>query len=439
MDFLLLGMLGLLGCLYFYIGLRASSRVTTATDYYLANRSLGFWQVTCNLIATQLGGGLLLGTAQEAYTKGWYGLLYSLGMGIGFLILALGVAGRLQRSNVSTTAQLLEVGYNSALLKQIASLLSIITLFGILVAQCTGFKQLMCSIGFSPLPGMIFWLSVIGYTMLGGLRAITINDMVQLGIIVVVFGGLFVVSLVTDPATALATLSVGGQGLSWSELVPVILMPALFSLMTQDLVQRFFAARSVAVATSSALAAGIFIFSFAAIPVYFGLLAKLGGIELGAANPLLVYLAQHTNRFVFAWVVCAVVAAIISTADALTNAISANITQDFTIRWKNISGLAMAKIVSGIVGVGALMASFYVPNSIITIMIESYALSVTALLVPLLYVFFDGKRTTRAGLVSTLVGLGSFLLFSWWPTPVPKELLALGLSWAGFVVAKVAV
>ena len=128
------------------------------------------------------------------------------------------------------------------------------------------------------------------------------------------------------------------------------------------------------------------------------------------------------------------IAAIISTADALTNAVSANITQDFNLRLGKLSQLSVAKVISGVVGLGALVASYFVPKSIIGIMIESYALSVTALLVPLLYVLFDGKRTKRAGLAATLAGLATFLVLTLFPIGVPKELVAIGVSWLAFFV-----
>jgi len=193
MDALLfLTVFGCLGALYFFLALRASKKVTTDTDYFVASRSLNTLQITCNLIATQLGGGMLLGTAASAYEKGYFGILYTLGMALGFILLSCGIASRLQQFKVTTTAELFETQYGSPTLKKIASLLSIITLFGILIAQVVGFKSLMAAVGFGS--GFIvlpFWLSVIAYTMIGGLRAITINDMVQLGIITATFGGIF--------------------------------------------------------------------------------------------------------------------------------------------------------------------------------------------------------------------------------------------------------
>lgn len=339
-SLLFLSIFTLLGILYFVLGWYASRKVTSDTDYYIAGRKLGMMQVTCNLIATQLGGGMLLGTAAESYKIGYYGILYTLGMSLGFLLLSCGVAARLQQFNVITAAQLFQTRYNSATLKKLASLLSIATLFGILIAQVVGFKGLIGGLGYSTSWVMIpLWIIVVLYTMVGGLRAITINDIVQLGIITAVFGSIALFLIATEPAsffsfTALSKLQetfVTTQE-SWYSLLAIILMPALFSLIEQDLAQRFFASRSMAIATYSALSAAIFLIIFAFIPVYFGMKAKLLALPMPSdANPLIIFLQTHTNDLVFSFVICAIVAAIISTADALINGISANITQDFEV------------------------------------------------------------------------------------------------------------
>lgn len=431
-----------LGILYFYLGIRASRNVGTSTDYYLANRSLGVWQISSNLIATQLGGGMLLGTAAAAYASGYYGILYNVGIALGFLLLACGIASRLQQFQVTTTAELFETRYRSSVLKQIASILSIITLFGILTAQVIGFKSLMAGIGFGADWLVVpFWLSVVAYTMIGGLRAITINDMVQLTIITVTFLSIFAYVAFYDLA-AVAGWFTGkvpsglfvAESYSLARISSVILMPALFALIEQDLAQRFFASRSRSVATASALNAAIFIILFAFIPVFFGMQAKIMGLQLpSCANPLIVFLQSSTTDLFFALALCAIVAAIISTADALINGISANITQDFKVRIPGINNVLMvSKMTSLLVGVAALGASYLVPQDIIDTLISSYELSVCCLLVPLLFCYFKNDVKKAAAVGAIIAGLCGFIVFRIWPIAFPRELAALALSLVGY-------
>ena len=76
--------------LYVGIGCFFSNKLKTATDYFLANKDIGLIPLLMTLMATQIGGGSLLGTAEEAYRYGWYGILYSIGIASGFLLLGLG-------------------------------------------------------------------------------------------------------------------------------------------------------------------------------------------------------------------------------------------------------------------------------------------------------------------------------------------------------------
>lgn len=428
-----------LATLYFVLGIRASRTVKSAADYYLAGRSLGIMQVTCNLIATQLGGGLLLGTAATAYSIGLYGILYTLGMSIGFLLLAMGIASRLQQFKVTTTAQLFETQYRSLFLKKIASLLSITTFFGILIAQVIGTRSLIAGLGFESFWLIIpFWLSVIGYTMIGGLRAITINDMIQLALITVIFGGIFIYTLFTNPvslSTVLASQATNFTPQSGqTNLLSIVLMPALFSLFQQDLAQRFFASRSQRVATVSAWYAGIFLIVFACIPVYFGMASKLVGLDSAQGNPLILFIDAQITGSLVALALCAIIAAIISTADALLNGISANITQDFNIKFPGCTSLTTSKITTLLVGLAALGASYIVPQDIIGIIINSYELSVSCLLVSLLVCYFKKEVRKQAAYLSIVAGFVAFIAFQWYPTSFPRELVSLSASAIGYLI-----
>lgn len=440
-TFLFLSMFGSFGLLYFILGIRASKKVQTDTDYFIANRQLGIWQISSNLIATQLGGGMLLGTAVSAYSIGYYGIFYTLGMALGFILLGCGIASRLQQFKVTTTAQLFETQYNSAFLKKIASLLSIITLFGILIAQVVGFKSLMLAIGFGSwwivLP---FWLSVIAYTMIGGLRAITINDMVQLVIISCTFMSIFLFSIFSSSTPIFNFIKqqslFKSESFSFAMISSIVLMPALFSLIEQDLAQRFFASQSQRVAKISAFNAAIFLLLFASIPVYLGMQVKLMGLVVPeGANPLIIFLENMVPQILFALALCAIVAAIISTADALMNGISANITQDFKIaqRAQLKNSLLISKITTAFVGISSLVASYLVSSDIINILITSYELSVSCLLVPLLFCYFKKEVNKNAAFAAVIAGLLGFIIFRIFPLWIPKELLALALSLIGYL------
>jgi len=437
---LFLLLLAILNIGYFILGIYASKGVQTTTDYFLAGRNLGLWPVTFTLIATQLGGGMLLGTSQQAYTVGLYGILYSMGMCLGFLLLGMGFAARLQSLQVSTVAELFETRYGSARLKKVASLFSIITFSGILIAQMVASKTVLVGLGItSDWIYCIFWMLIIIYTMTGGLKAVVITDIYQAAYILMVFGAIFIYCFITGAGSfSFLTCQIAFcvSSLNINSLIATVMMPMLFSLFQQDLAQRFFASRSARVAALSALSAGVCLLLFSLIPIYFGIQAKLLQIPIADnASPLIPTLSALTNDIILAFALCGIIAAISSTATSLLCAISSNLAQDFDItRFGTSNRLRSSQIITLLIGVVLLGASYIFSTNIINILVESYELSVVCLLVPLIVSYYKSGLNKNAAIGAIACGLFGFIIFRIIPIPFPKEIASLLLSCMGFVI-----
>ncbi len=223
-------------------------------------------------------------------------------------------------------------------------------------------------------------------------------------------------------------------------VIATLFMPILFSLIEQDLAQRFFAARTKAIATFSALITAAFMILFALVPIYFGMQAKLMGISiLAGKSPLMAVIEILTNEFVVILALCAIIAAITSTADSLLCAISSNVAQDFNFNWLGKhNALYRSQVITLIVGLIALGASYIVPQNIIDILIESYAISVSCLFVPLVWAYFSKRVSKQAAIVSVACGFIGFVLMPFWQTDMPKALVPLALSFIGYCVVLIA-
>lgn len=433
-----------LATLYLIIGLRAAKHITTNTDYFLAGRNLGLWPIMFTLVATQIGGGMLLGTSEHAYKVGYYGILYTLSMALGFIILGSGLASRLQSLNVSTTAELFETRYGSTFLKKVASLLSILTMCGLFVAQVVASKTLLFGLGIThEWVFLLLWTFIITYTMIGGLRAVAFSDMAQVTFIITVFTSIFFYCLYNEPASFFSLATIAKQqmlfsleGISFSALLPIILMPALFSLIEQDLAQRFFAARTKKIAATAAIGASVLLIAFALIPVYFGIKAKLLGLIIPAnTSPLVPVLEILTHNVVLILAVCGIIAALTSTADSLLCAVSSNLAQDFDFSWLGFKqSLKLSKTITLIIGIAGVAVSYFITKDIIKILVDSYELSVSCLFIPLIICYFTDKVKKEAAFGSVILGLAGFVLFRIWPIPFPKELATLGLSLLGYLI-----
>jgi solute:Na+ symporter, SSS family len=442
MNIIFLSIFTGLGLIYLLLGLFVSRGIKNNDDYFLAGRKLGLFPLTFTLIATQVGGGMMLGTAAESYKVGYFGVFYTLGISLGFLILGSGLASKLRSFNVATTAELFQTKYNSIFLRKVASLLSIVTLFGILGAQVVALRSVLCALGLNnELVFIVFWLFIIVYTMIGGLKAVAITDTFQILFLLSVFSVLFITTLMTEPASFFKFSSFISRQSLFSEksltfliLFPVIFNPMMFSLIEQDLAQRFFSAVTKKTAALGAGLAGLFMISFSMVPVYFGMKAKLAGLILvPGANPLVVTISSIASSVFLSLVVCGLAAAITSTADSLLCAISSNICQDFDLSFIKINKLKLSKIVTLVVGLCA-MAIAYISNDIIGILVQSYELSISCLFVPFFLCYFKKKLNKNAAGLSIIFGLFGFILFRIVILPFPKELASLILSFTGYLI-----
>ncbi len=433
--------------IYFIIGLITSRKVTTVDDYFLANRQVSVLPLTFTLVATQLGSGLLLGTASRAYNIGLWGILYTLGISLGFLMLGFGFAARLQSLNIATTAEIFETRYHSYKLKLFASLVSIISLWGILVAQIIASHQLFLSCGIDDSRWLIcFWALLIGYTMLGGLRSVIIIDTLQVIFILVIFSIVFYYALPSDGIESFTVSNLikmqnyyFGKKHVISALLPVVISSALFSLIEQDLAQKFFAAKSALTATIAAFLASIIVTLFACIPLYFGIFAKIKNIPVPAGvSPLLPFIEKISSETVYALIICALIAAIASTADSLLCAISSHIAQDFSKFLPTTRKLLVAKLITFATGACALVVSFYIVGDIISVLEQSYRFSISCLLIPTVIAYFTPNVRQGAALVSIVCGSLSFIgVQLWLPHSILQDIIPLALSLLGYILGAI--
>jgi SSS family solute:Na+ symporter len=413
---------------YWAVGKRASKKIETNEDYFLAGKTVRLLPLTMTFLATQVGGGLVLGASNEAYRYGWAILLYPLGAALGLIFLGAGIGKKLAGFNVSTVAQIFEVVYKSANLKKIASVLSITSLFMVLVGQIIASSQFLVSIGFNNTPLFIaFWAIVIIYTAQGGLKAVISTDIVQASFFAIVFVVCFGLVAWSEPL-AFQMPQLAESGFIGSKLCGWLLMPLMFMVIEQDMGQRCFAGKSPKIVSQATLLAGIGTLIICCVPVFFGVLARNLNLPIPeGASVLMIAIEKTTGPTISAIVGCAILAAVISTATSLISAISSNISTDFQ---KNSSLKSVQWITAGI-SVAAIVFAFYFDN-VVDLLIQSYELSVSCLFVPIFIALFNKKGNALAAWISVLFGVAGFILFRMYPIAIPKEVASILLSLLGF-------
>lgn len=410
----------------------------TYSDYYLSGRSVKFFSLMMTLLATQFGGGAIIGSSEAAYTSGWIAICYSLGIAIGFIILSLGIGGRFRTLNISTIPEVFEKAYQSSGLRKFASYIYIVSMFLILLAVCIAMRKFFYSIGFtSDLLYIEFWCVVIAYTTSGGLSAVIMADTLQiilvLSLFVVVF---FMMDVSVVPlSTAVRFEDAGIPVISW------ILMPCLFTIIGQDMGQRCFAAESPRAVIFATFGAGVLMVVASLLPVYLGIIGAEAGIVKGKEGIIMKVIQMVTNPVLSALFAAGVLMAITSTANSLLCSISLNIAMD--IPWiRNMPAASskwVSRIVTFVVGVAAVMGSYF-GSDVIPIMLEAYGLTVTTFFVPIIMALIFKRLAWFAGVASTIMGVSVYVLATLLtpdlPEYMPKEVLGLGLSALVFIAVQ---
>jgi len=433
-------MLFALQLFYWIVGRCASKEVVDKQDYFLAKKSVQFFPLMMTFVGVIVGGGVVLGSAEEAYLYGWPVFFYPLGGALGLMALGTGIGRRLAELPVSTVAQICEVTYGSSFLKKIASVLSMVSLFMILVGQIIASSKFLVSLGVSNTPlFIIFWAIVIVYTVQGGLKAVISTDLIQASLFITVFLFCLGYVLYFEPAVASLQLpQIQDFQVVSPKLAGWLLMPLFFMVIEQDIAQRCFAGTSPKIVSRAAFSAGICTLIVSIVPLFFGVLAKSIQLEVPKGGSVLMSaIIETTNPILSSLVGCAILAAIVSTASALINAISSNLSNDFNIASSNSKGsLKLIRIITSFISVAAILFAFFFDN-IVDVMIQSYELSVSSLFIPIFVALFKKQGNLISASLAMLFGAFGFVLFRMYPIEFPKEVASILLSLFGYVCGEV--
>lgn len=422
-----------------FISRRTSKDLSTQMDYFLAGKRVQFFPLMMTFFAGQVGGGLILGSAEEAYKFGWAVILYPLGAACGLMALGTSLGERLALKPVKTVAQIFEITYGSALLKKLASVISMTTLFIILVAQVIASKTFLTSVGLNNIIIFIaIWSIIIAYTSYGGLNAVISTDYVLAGFFSVALILSFIFAMFNLPDTFSFTLEIDSNEELSSKMYGWLLMPLLFIFVGQDMAQKCFAGKSPATVRKASFWAGICTLVVCTVPIFFGVLAKNIQLPIPLGASVLIETVRHfTNPVLTACVGCAIMAAIISTSSALINAISSNLSNDFNFSFlQSNRNIQLIKIMTVAISALAIICSFYF-NNIVNLLIQSFEISVCCLLVPILFGLFNKQFHPMTATFSMTFGLFGFCLFRLYPLELPEEPVNLLFSLIGFYTGRI--
>lgn len=411
-NFVFIAAMLLMTVFYIYIILRNFRSSKDRTEYYFYGRRLKTGFLTLTIVATQIGGGMVLGITDEAYARGFMALLYPLGSLVGLCIVAFGLSNTLKAANLSTISEIFEKRYHFPTAKKISSIISSASLFFITVAQGVAIKNLLNVLGISQYSLFVpIWLSVVAYASLGGLKAVVQTDILQIIFIACALCITTIFSLATlDLPDNLLTI----QDISLGPVINWFIWPCCYMLIEQDMVQRFIAADSGKTIRKAALLSAIGIILLAFMPVLIGVLARSQMPNIAQSKGILLLFAKnYLSPSLYMFIFIASILAILSTVDSVLCAISNNIACDFRLPSSCFGQklISLDVIITAAIGILSLIAVYYCER-ILSILMFSYGLCVSVLFVPLISGLILKNPQRPAALLSMVSGFISFMIFS---------------------------
>lgn len=400
-------------------------------DYYVAGRDISSWHNGLSVVATDVGGGFSIGLGGLGFTMGLSGswLLFTglIGAWLAAAVLIPRLYALPQFKKLTTLPQIFDIYYGKSA-AFIAGIITTISYLGFTSAQIVAGAKLASG----TFPEISFHAAIllmggiaIGYTILGGLKAVIYTDTFQW--IVLLSGLLFV-------ALPFAYIKVGGWASIRENISPdmlslghieistifnwaITIIPIWFVGMT--LYQRIYASRSEKEAKKAWLIAGVFEWPIMAfLGVSLGLLARVAytqnlfevmsypaGAPIDPEIGLPVLLRVILPHGFMGLVLASYFSAVMSTADSCLMACSGSFVTDL-LRPGNRSPkkqIRLSQWVTLIAGVCALILALFL-NNVLEAMLFSYGFMVSGLLIPVLGALFYPSPSPLSGLSAMIAG-----------------------------------
>ena len=191
------------------VGIYSGRKVRSAADFASGGGKAGAWIVCGAIMGTLVSGQATIGTAQLAFNYGMSAWWFTLGSGIGCLILALGYAAPLRHSGCSTLLQIVSREYGPRA-ETWGSVLSSIGIFISVVAQILSATALLITIfPVSHLAAALISILLMAvYVMFGGVWGAGMGGVVKLILLYVsaIAGGVLVYGLANGFGGVLETV-----------------------------------------------------------------------------------------------------------------------------------------------------------------------------------------------------------------------------------------
>jgi solute:Na+ symporter, SSS family len=448
------------------IGLWAAKRVKTTADFAIAGRHLPLVMIVTTTFATWFGAETVMGIPARFVNGGLNGVVEDpFGAGTCLILVGLFFASRLYKMTLLTISDYYRERFGRGV-EVVCSFIIILSYLGWVSAQVTalGLVFNLLSQGAISIPvGMVVGtVSILAYTLFGGMWSVAVTDFIQMIILVV---GLSIIAVFAagqaggaDKVIALATSKDLFNFLpppTFNDItffIAAAMTMMLGSIPQQDVFQRVMSANSVQAATRGPVIGGVAYILFAFVPMFLVTSALIIMPEQAATlikeDPQKVLPTLVLEKMPFIMQVLffgALLSALKSTASATLLAPSVTFVENI---WRQffprLGGAAGDKKELWTMRVAVLVFSVCVctyaialqGTSIYDMVSSAYQVTLVGAFVPLVFGLYWKRATTQGAVFSIVLGVVTWILFLATPAggAFPGQLAGFVTAVAGMVL-----
>lgn len=444
------------------IGLMAAKRVQNSADFAIAGRHLPMAMIVTTTFATWFGSETVLGIPAKFVNGGLHGVVED-PFGAGFCLIFVGLffAGKLYRMTLLTISDYFRERYGRVV-EVACSLIIMVSYLGWVSAQVTAlglvFNLLSDGVVSLELGMVIGVVSILAYTLFGGMWSVAITDFIQMIILVV---GLSILAVFAagqaGGADKVVALAISQDMFKfWPEpnMKDILFFFAsaitimLGSIPQQDVFQRVMSANSIKAATHGPVIGGICYILFAFVPMFLVVSAMIimpeQATTLIADDPQKVLPTLVMTQMPFVMQVLffgALLSAIKSCASATLLAPSVTFTENIWRQFhphqsdqQELRAMRVTVLVFSILVLG--YAIRMQGTSIYEMVSGAYQVPLVGAFVPLTFGLYWKRATTQGAIFALVLGLLTWGLFLFTPAgeDFPAQLAGVLASLTGMVL-----
>jgi SSS family solute:Na+ symporter len=447
------------------IGLWAAKRVKNTADFAIAGRNLPLFMIVTTTFATWFGSETVLGIPAKFVQGGLQAVVEDpFGAGTCLILVGLFFAAKLYKMTLLTISDYYRERFGRVI-EVVCSLIIILSYLGWVSAQVTalGLVFNVLSGGAIPIPmGMVLGaLSVLAYTLFGGMWSVAVTDFLQMILLVLGLAAIavFAANLAGGADKVIAFATSKDLFRFWPE--PTMQQVVLFiaagitmmfgSIPQQDVFQRVMSANSAKNASRGPVIGGLFYIVFAFVPMFLATSALLIMPEQAAAlikeDPQKVLPTLVLEKMPFTMQVLfygALLSAIMSTASATLLAPSVtfveNIWRQFRPRVSDQHELLTMRITVLVFTACVCAYAMALQGTPIYDMVSgAYQVTLVGAFVPLVAGLYWKRASTQGAIFSIILGILTWVLFLATPAgeSFPAQLAGFLMAGVGMVLGSI--